>query len=393
MWSELLILTIFSLGTSADIYGDHKSLLDLIFKEYNPSIIPIEEPNIPLKVNVTMFLMSVIGLDEKYQIFKASIFWAFLWQDEMLKWKDKIFSNVTDIVIKTDNIWVPELFLVNSITDMRLRSYDQNDYVNVASDGLVRWYPVMELRTSCAVDLTVYPFDTQTCTVSLETWYHDRRYLILHASADGLARSPSHFMENGEWEILNITARPREALYVGKEVINYFYSNILFSVTLKRRSFYHVVTIVFPFAVFTFLNSISIVVPIECGEKLGFCTSNFLAMFVFLTLVAQNMPTSSFSIPYLTYLIGTQILVSGITTAVVGLSIYLRNRNASCSSSVCSVQHHHSSNFDLDDQIDQSTDQKVCFWPKPERALELVMQIVLILSLVVTFFFFVVLSQ
>ena len=42
-------------------------------------------------------------------------------------------------------------------------------YVNVSSDGIVRYSMLGVYMTPCDTDLTNYPFDSQTCEINLES--------------------------------------------------------------------------------------------------------------------------------------------------------------------------------------------------------------------------------
>ena len=38
------------------------------------------------------------------------------------------------------------------------------------SEGYVAWFAPLELATSCLIDITFYPFDTQDCKFIIESW-------------------------------------------------------------------------------------------------------------------------------------------------------------------------------------------------------------------------------
>ncbi|XP_076089962.1 neuronal acetylcholine receptor subunit alpha-6-like [Mytilus galloprovincialis] len=187
------------------------------------------------------------------------------------------------------------------------------------------WFPAKELQTSCGVDVSKYPFDTQECSIKMEAWYHDNTSFVLNTFGSGIDMSEVHFVQNGEWDILNLSAYPFQ--YQDYADNSSAYSCIHYTLVLKRRSSYHLITTAFPFVILMAINLLVVVIPTECGEKLGFCMSQFLTMIVFLTLIGQNMPSSSLTISYLTFLISLQILVSGITILIVAISIYIQTRS------------------------------------------------------------------
>ncbi|CAG2200350.1 unnamed protein product [Mytilus edulis] len=298
-------------------------------EHYNPELLPILDINnssLPFQINAKLFVMALQGLEYKTQILTASVFWIFTWKDEIFRWDHYLeYKNISRLTVKASDVWVPEVFIVNDVRKMPIRNTgDNEEYVIVKSNGYMTWFPAKELQTSCAVDVSKYPFDTQACTIRMEAWYHDNKSFVLNTIGSGIETSDAHFVENGEWDILNLSANPFQ--YQDYADNSSAYSGIHYKLILKRRSSYLLITTAFPFVILMALNLLVIVIPTECGEKLGFCMSQFLTMIVFLTLIAQDMPSSSLTISYYTCIISLQILVSGITILIVAISTYLQTR-------------------------------------------------------------------
>ncbi|VDI76885.1 Hypothetical predicted protein [Mytilus galloprovincialis] len=299
-------------------------------EHYNSELLPILDINnssLPFQINAKLFVMALQGLEYKTQILTASVFWIFTWKDEIFRWDHYLeYKNISRLTVKASDVWVPEVYIVNDVRKMPIRNTgDNEEYVIVKSNGYMTWFPAKELQTSCAVDVSKYPFDTQACTIRMEAWYHDNKSFVLNTIGSGIETSDAHFVENGEWDILNLSAYPFQ--YQDYADNSSAYSGIHYTLILKRRSSYHLITTAFPFVILMALNLLVSVIPTECGEKLGFCMSQFLTMIVFLTLIAQDMPSSSFTMSYYTFIISLQILVSGITILIVAISIYLQTRS------------------------------------------------------------------
>ena len=43
----------------------------------------------------------------------------------------------------------------------------------VFSNGNVLWFPAMNFRTYCPIDLTHFPFDEHRCSIRIMTWTYD----------------------------------------------------------------------------------------------------------------------------------------------------------------------------------------------------------------------------
>lgn len=43
----------------------------------------------------------------------------------------------------------------------------------VSSDGTVFWPPIVKFHSTCAIDITFFPFDDQVCKMKLGSWAYD----------------------------------------------------------------------------------------------------------------------------------------------------------------------------------------------------------------------------
>ena len=64
------------------------------------------------------------------------------------------------------------------------QSYSTIYRVHVHSTGHVRWWFGGVMETSCHVDGTLFPFDSQTCSIVVESWAYSEAYLDLHNMSD-----------------------------------------------------------------------------------------------------------------------------------------------------------------------------------------------------------------
>lgn len=333
IYSVIILFVSLEIFMCAGYYHDTTFIKKKILENYNTDAVPVSDTNVSLAINVSLYIMALQGLDEKNQILTTSVFWHLTWRDDILKWNDTKYKDIKRMTLKVKDVWVPDLFIVNAVNDMHMSKPKDSDYVDVMFDGHIKWFPANHLITSCAVDLSAFPFDVQICSIKMESWYRDSNDFVLKSSVTGIKKSEYHFVENGEWEISNLSSCPYRFMDFDNASV---YTGIEFFITLKRRPSYHLLTTVFPFLVLMFLNTLSIIIPTESGEKIGFCMSQFLTMIVFLTLVSQSMPVTSLTMSYFALLIGSQILISGISILFVATSIYIQcqSKNTSKQSKV-----------------------------------------------------------
>ena len=73
--------------------------------------------------------------------------------------------------------------------------------VVVSHDGSCLWVPPGMFRSTCAIDITWFPFDDQQCELKFGSWTHTGQYLNL-SEDDPMGGDTSDFIRNGEWELI-----------------------------------------------------------------------------------------------------------------------------------------------------------------------------------------------
>ena len=104
----------------------------------------------------------LIRLDEKTQTLELMSYVVFFSMDSRLSGDPQCYGNATSLPLPQSKIWKPPVTLLNGISDKSKTEYDEN-LVHICHPGVVLW-PVGEIQSvGCEIDITYYPFDTQTC--------------------------------------------------------------------------------------------------------------------------------------------------------------------------------------------------------------------------------------
>ena len=64
-------------------------------------------------MSMAIFIMSVNSIDEKSQTFTLRGLLEVKWTDQFLTWESEDFGGVKKINVKNENIWLPDLALMN----------------------------------------------------------------------------------------------------------------------------------------------------------------------------------------------------------------------------------------------------------------------------------------
>jgi hypothetical protein len=80
-------------------------------------------------------------------------------QNRKRKKTPSLYGNTTRVIITTDDIWLPYVYLVNSADDLEPLGHDADSYAYVTSTGFVYWNPGGVMKAKCRTDISKFPFD------------------------------------------------------------------------------------------------------------------------------------------------------------------------------------------------------------------------------------------
>ena len=124
---------------------------------------------------------------------------------------------------------------------------DYGDNVNsqclamVHSNGKVFWAPIANLRSTCKIDLTFFPFDDQVCKLKIGSWTYDGHQVDLLNVSDKM--DLQQYTVNGGWDLL-ATRTQRNQIYY--PCCDEPYPDVTFTLYLRRRTLYYMLNIVVP---------------------------------------------------------------------------------------------------------------------------------------------------
>ncbi|XP_064599395.1 neuronal acetylcholine receptor subunit beta-3-like [Liolophura sinensis] len=282
-----------------------------LFTNYTKHVRPVKNQSHAITVGVNVYLMYIHQLDEKEQEFSFSAWLYMEWSDDFLQWDPAMYNGVSSILVAPTQVWRPDIAISNSYE--RMTKYKTGDYLaRLDYDGMVEWSPGDVFHTHCTVDITLYPFDTQTCTIMMGTWMYD----VSEVDVVPLGNvSLADYDESGEWDVISTKSQRTEQSFEccpGESTVM-----VEFSMILSRRKTFYVLTVIIPVLLFSFLNVVDFVLPPESGEKMSLAVTVFLSFAFFMSILNESMPRTSLSFSILGIYM---IFVMGMGTLSVLLS-------------------------------------------------------------------------
>lgn len=212
---------------------------------------------------------------------------------------------------------MPDIVLKNGFSAFKALGGDF--YYNfVDYDGTIHWYPYTVFESICDIDVSFYPFDTQTCDIIFTSWSYTRWEINLTvptASNIGFYE----FVPNSVWEVVSTDA---------SHDLTSSDNDIKFTINLKRKPLYYIMTLVLPIVFLGILNLLVFIIPADAGEKMGFAVTIFLTFAVFLTIVSGELPINSDSVSILSIYLIIKLALGIFVLLVTSIQLRLHHRGA-----------------------------------------------------------------
>ena len=142
--------------------NNEKRLIDNLLKNYQVKFgRPVNNRTESVVVYFGIDLIQLIDLDEKNQVLITNVKSNYKWKDNGLTWEPADFGGVVDIRLPVDLIWTPDVVLYN-YADTRLEE-KREVLATIRYDGTVIWKPPSMFKSTCEIDIVLFPYDKQKC--------------------------------------------------------------------------------------------------------------------------------------------------------------------------------------------------------------------------------------
>ncbi|XP_028308084.1 neuronal acetylcholine receptor subunit alpha-9-I isoform X2 [Gouania willdenowi] len=309
VWINLLV----QVSLCAQGHYAHKLLNDLM-EEYSNALRPVDDTDKALNVSLQITLSQIKDMDERNQVLTTYLWIRQVWYDAYLKWDKEEYDDLEMINIPSDLVWKPDIVLYNKADEESSGPSSTN--VKLRYNGEIVWDSPAITKSSCVVDVSYFPFDWQLCNLTFGSWTYNGNQVDISLGMD--SGDLSDFVENVEWECHGMPAVRNVMMY---GCCSDPYTEITYTLLLKRRSSFYIFNLLLPCFLISFLAPLGFYLPADSGEKVSLGVTVLLALTVFQLLVAESMPPAE-SMPYIgKYYIATMTMI----TASTSLTIFIMN--------------------------------------------------------------------
>lgn len=202
-------------------------------------------------------------------------------------------------------IWSPDIRCWSVLDGADMSRSVGRDPLRVNNDGLVSWWTRAVIRSECAIDLTDFPFDQQSCSIYMGSWTYDSMHLNLTANNKFQKQVYGPFSRNPEWAVMKKDVY--QADLNQSEVAAWHSLGI--ELVLARRTEMYKYRVGIPyftawaFALFSFMSEVG------SSRRLLFSAIAILVYLILMVQMAIQLGPHSIHTPYAVRCLGVSLVV------------------------------------------------------------------------------------
>lgn len=165
MTIKILILILFTINIFSPIFCDEK-LIDSIISssKYDKRSEPDSLTIVLISVNVD----TVREVDDKDQSFTVQITLQQEWNDTRLRYDERSIDGNYTILTDSSKIWTPDTYFIDQI-EADSGTMKPIEIISITPGGQVKYSKKLVLKLFCSMDLSKFPFDTQSCGIKFSS--------------------------------------------------------------------------------------------------------------------------------------------------------------------------------------------------------------------------------
>ncbi|XP_060064611.1 acetylcholine receptor subunit alpha-like [Ylistrum balloti] len=305
MRTVLFMVLLYSSGQpilgEAGTMDDWIRLRDSLFSNYTKDIYPLHNFSDTLNIDISMFLLSIIDFDEVSGVITLSAGLMLNWNDYRLQWTPSEYGGIEAIQVNSTNVWTPKVYVLTAADD--LRPFGSEEFsVDISYTGRLDYVPGKLLKSTCSVDMSKFPLDTQTCNMQVMLWRSPSTVKLTYNRTDFIL---TWYTTNGEWDITKTNVSYYMAYGSPSTTLD-------FMLQISRRHIYFIVSMTIPVLLLCFLNPFVFLLPSSSGERISYTITMFLSLTVYMTLIGDILPKVSENMAGMSYFLLLTLFYSGI---------------------------------------------------------------------------------
>ncbi|GMS89739.1 hypothetical protein PENTCL1PPCAC_11914 [Pristionchus entomophagus] len=262
-------------------------ILDTILKGYNRHKIPGGK----VEVEVEVWVQEITTISDITSDFQLDIYISEMWLDPALDYAglNPCKYNLSLNSILLEKLWTPNSCFINSKTAEIHNSPFPNVFLLIYANGSVWTNYRLKLQGPCQMDLTRFPFDNVTCSLTFESFNYNTDEVEMSWSSVGVAKMREK-IELADYELTSISNQRNKETYPAG-----FWHELTMSFHFKRRAGWYILQAYLPTYLTICISWISFALgskAIPARTMLG--VNSLLAMTFQFGNIIRNLPRVSY---------------------------------------------------------------------------------------------------
>nr|XP_017021848.1 acetylcholine receptor subunit beta isoform X1 [Drosophila kikkawai] len=279
-----------------------------LFLKYDSLVQPQFE-GVPTPVSLGL-VINYIDIEEINGKMTVHCYLNIRWKDENLVWQPSEYDNISQIIVRSSEVWTPQITLFNGDEGGLLA----DTQVLVGSNGNLLRVPPAVYTAYCNLNMQNWPQDEQTCTLQIGSWGL-KNIVAENITGKDTSMDYDELVQSPEWEIVDSKAK-----FINQD----FYGYMEYTLTAKRRSSMYTAVIYTPASCIVILALAAFWLPPHMGgEKIMINGLLIIVIAAFLMYFAQLVPVMANKTPLVVIFYSTTLLLLSVSTIIEVAVLYL----------------------------------------------------------------------
>mmetsp|Transcript_44195 Transcript_44195/g.116842 ORF Transcript_44195/g.116842 Transcript_44195/m.116842 type:complete len:569 (-) Transcript_44195:218-1924(-) len=283
--------------------GELDGMVDEVFRNYNRNTRPVPDSNHKIQVRMGLNFQKIVKLDQTSGFLTMVVWFRLQWPDFRLAYdstdlQEKFGWNSSSdfMAIDMEKIWVPDIYLLNSVDRIKFLSGTTRAYwydaFKLHEDGynVLLNRPAL-IKTRCDVNMTQYPFDVQECLLRWGAWSASNMFFDFSTLDHNLMMTGNLPDTTEEFNVTNIRAESSDFKF--KVAEGAAFPQVVYVIQLQRYGFWYMVVIVYPLIFLVLVAASVFFLDIRSGERHGVTVTLVLTTMAVGFLTAERLPKSA----------------------------------------------------------------------------------------------------
>lgn len=295
-------------------------LIKTLMQGYSKYAKPTLNSSSPIQILFGVELVQIVSLQMMpSQVLRTKLWTRMKWKNELLTWDPSEFDGLNSLRLNAVDVWTPDIQLYEQYETSKSMAENVDGLlfktqVIVQYDGTTSWNAPATFSTSCELDVTDFPYDTQLCTLKFGPWNSD--ISLLNMTADSLGLTTEKYIASSEWELLSITKKRNVNKYA---CCAHPFTDVTISLKIRRKPLFYWFNLVIPYALLLLCLWVGYFVPPHSGERISLSLVILLAFSIIVQATSAYLPRSNElpSLSILYFVVMIEVAVSALVTCMI----------------------------------------------------------------------------